>query len=106
MARSEASVRAAQEVGGQNDPQAALHLKLAQEELDQAKQLMNDGDNKRADYVLLRADADAELAVALARSATARVEAQQAMGQVRQIQGQAQQQSQQTQQSQQRGQNP
>ncbi|MEO8875034.1 MAG: DUF4398 domain-containing protein [Polyangiaceae bacterium] len=75
MADSVSAVRAAQEVGGQNEPQAALHLKLAQEQIDQAKQLVTDGDNKRADFVLMRADADAELAVSLARQATARQQA-------------------------------
>ncbi|MEO8800250.1 MAG: DUF4398 domain-containing protein [Polyangiaceae bacterium] len=78
MADSESAVRAAQEVGGQSQPQAALHLKLAQEQIDQAKQLMNDGDNQRADFVLMRADADAELAVSLARQETARQQAKQA----------------------------
>src|SRR5882762_1392607 len=75
MVNSQASVRAAQEVGAQNNPQASLHLKLAQEQVEQARQMMNDGDNERAKYVLLRAGADAELAVALAREASARSEA-------------------------------
>ena len=82
MADSESAVRAAQEVGGQNEPQAALHLKLAQEQIDQAKQLMTDGDNERADFVLMRADADAELAVALARQSTAQQQAKDAQVQL------------------------
>ena len=79
MATAMSSVRAASEVGAEKDPQAALHLKLAQEQLDQAKQLMNDGDNKRADFVLSRAEADAELAVAQAREADMRSQAQAAL---------------------------
>jgi len=82
MASSEAAIRGAQEVGSSSDPQAQLHLKLAQEQLVQAKQLMNDGDNKRADYVLLRADADAELAIALAREVSTKAAAEQASQQV------------------------
>ena len=39
------------------------------------QKLMADGDNKRADYVLTRAKADAELAVALARESSAQQEA-------------------------------
>ncbi len=89
MADSESAVRAAQEVGGQNEPQAALHLKLAQEQIDQAKQLVADGDNQRADFVLMRADADAELAVSLAREATARAAAKQAQDQLAQLKSQS-----------------
>ncbi len=83
MVSSQASVRAAQEVGAQNNPQASLHLKLAQEQVEQARQMMNDGDNERAKYVLLRAGADAELAVALAREASARADAQQVQEQLK-----------------------
>ena len=87
LVNSQASVRAAQEVGAQNDAQGALHLKLAQEQVEQARQLMSDGDNKRAEFVLLRAEADAELAVALARQASARTEAQQALDQLKALKG-------------------
>jgi len=88
MARSQSAVRAAEEVGGQSDPHAALYLQLAQEELAQAKQLMNDGDNRRADYLLLRSDADAELAIALTRSAAVRIEADRAIAEVLAIRAQ------------------
>jgi len=87
QANTAAAVRAAQEVGAQSNPQAALHLKLAQEQLDQAKQLIADGDTKRAEFVLLRADSDAELAVALAREASARAEAQTVQEQLRALKG-------------------
>ncbi len=83
MVTSQSSVRAAQEVNAGQNPQAALHLKLAQEQVDQAKQLMADGENKRAEYVLLRAEADAELAVALARESSMRAEAAKAQDDVR-----------------------
>ena len=85
MTTSQSAVRAAQEVGAPNNPQAALHLKLAQEQVEQAKQLMTDGENKRAEYVLLRAESDAELAVALARESTARQAAQRALDEVRSL---------------------
>ena len=58
-----------------NVPQAALHLKLAEEQLLAAKALIRDNDNKRAEYVLMRAQADAELAIALAHVATSNVQA-------------------------------
>jgi hypothetical protein len=85
MATAQASVRAAQEVGAQNDPQAALHLKLAQEELDRAKQLMNDGQNKRAEFVLSDAESDADLSVAEAKQASTRAQAQQVLDQLKSL---------------------
>jgi len=75
-ASSQAAVRGAQEVGADKVPEAALEMKLAQEQIDKGKNLIKSGDNERADYVLMRAQADAELAVALAHESKARVEAQ------------------------------
>lgn len=69
---AEASIRAAKEVGGSSVPQAELHLKLAQEQVDLARKLSADGENERAAHVLLRAKADADLALALARDAQAK----------------------------------
>jgi hypothetical protein len=43
---------------------------------------MNDGNNKRADYVLIRAKADAELALALAKQADAEAAAKKAADQL------------------------
>ncbi|WP_394822617.1 DUF4398 domain-containing protein [Pendulispora albinea] len=87
LVNSQASLRAAQEVGAQTDSQGALHMRLAQEQIEKAKQLMADGDNKRAEFLLLRAEADAELAVALARQQSARNEAQQALEQLKALKG-------------------
>jgi hypothetical protein len=82
VASSEAAIRAAQEVGAGQHPQAALHLKLAQEQFEQAKAMINDGKNERAEMVLRRAEADAELAVALARENSTKTEAQKLLEQV------------------------
>src|SRR5439155_9786039 len=87
VASSEAAIRGAQEVGAPGVPQAALHLKLAQEGLAKAKQQIQDNDNERAEYTLMRAQADAELALALAKEASARAQAQQAMDQVKSLKG-------------------
>ena len=87
MVASEAALRGAQEVGAQNVPQAALHLKLAEEAITKAKALITDGDNERAEYVLIRAKADAELALALAKESNAKADAQRALDQVKSIQG-------------------
>ena len=87
MADAEATTRGAQEVGAGEaaNPQAQLHLRMAQEEISVAKKLMDDGDNERADFTLLRAKSDAELALALAREAVAQRDAQNALRQVEQL---------------------
>jgi hypothetical protein len=75
LASSEAAVRSARELGAENDPQAALHVKLADEQIATAKNLMADKENRRADLVLQRASSDAELAVMLTREKQAKAEA-------------------------------
>jgi Domain of unknown function (DUF4398) len=76
LASTQAAVRAAKEVGAKDVPQAQLHAQLAEEQVQQANKLMEDGENERADQVLRRAQADAELAVALAREAEAQRQAE------------------------------
>jgi hypothetical protein len=86
MADAESTARSAQENGAATDPQAQLHLKLAQDEIAQAKLLIQDGDNQRADYVLIRARSDAELALGEARAEKAQMEAQKTQQQVAALQ--------------------
>src|SRR5580692_9682851 len=81
MADSMAAVRGAQEVGAASQPQAALNLKLAEEELARSKALVGDDKNEEADFMALRAKSDADLALALAREHAAEVRAQQATAQ-------------------------
>lgn len=69
LASAEASVRAAREVGAASVPRAELHLKLAQQQVAQARQLSEDGENEAAAVILTRARADAELALSLTREA-------------------------------------
>ena len=78
LASTEAAIRSAKELGAQNDPQAALHVKLADEQVQTAKALMKDEENKRADLVLQRASSDAELAVMMTKERSAKSEAQKA----------------------------
>jgi Domain of unknown function (DUF4398) len=77
LADSVAAVRGAEEVGAAGQPQAALNLKLAQEEVARAKALLDIGKNEEADYMTVRAKADADLALALAREEASRTRAQQ-----------------------------
>jgi hypothetical protein len=86
--RTEAStsgIRAAEEAGAAKVPQASLHLQLAKEELELAKGLAAKGEKKQAASMLLRAEADAELAVALSRGDAERSEAMAAVERVRQL---------------------
>jgi uncharacterized protein YqfA (UPF0365 family) len=90
MADSAAALRGAEEVGAAAQPQAALNLKLAQEELARSKALMDDGKNEEADFMTLRAKADAELALALAREETSRVRALQGESKAKAVENGAQ----------------
>lgn len=79
LADAESAQRSAQELGAAAQPAAQLHLKLADEQVARAKKEMTDGDNKAADSLLIRAKADSELALALAREQNAIVETQKAV---------------------------
>jgi len=86
--RTEAStsgIRAAEEVGAAEVPRASLHLQLAKEELEHAKGLNTKGEEEMAASMLMRAEADAELAVALSHGDAERLEADEAMARVRQL---------------------
>jgi len=75
LTASEAAVRAAEVGGAQNGPQSALHLKRAREQVDSGKSLIVEGENERADWVLRRAQSDADLALALAAEEARRKQA-------------------------------
>ena len=77
------SIRAAEELGAPKVPQASLHLQLAKEENEHAQKFIKDGDRRSAEGLLLRAQADAELALALAREAPMQTEAQQEVDKAR-----------------------
>lgn len=69
LASSIAAVRAAETAGASQVPQAALHLKLAEEQIEQAQTMIKKDENERADAMSIRAFNDAELALALTREA-------------------------------------
>lgn len=71
---TEASIRGAEELGAAGVPAAKLHLQFAQDQTATAKKMAADGD-ERAVLVLARAEADAELALGLAREAAVHAEA-------------------------------
>ncbi len=88
LLRTEAStsgIRAAEEVGAAGVPQASLHLLLAKEELEKAIEFSKNDERKKAESMLLRSEVDAELAVALSREDTEKIEGRAAVARVRQL---------------------
>ncbi len=82
---AQTSIAAARAGGAAADPQANLHLKLAEEQFSSARNLMQKGDNKQADLVLLRSQADAQLAQSLAQKQQATAETQRTYEQIRML---------------------
>lgn len=85
MADAQSATRSARELGAEKQPQAALHLKLAEEQTALANSKLKEDDNKRADFLLLRAKADAELALAIANEEKANADAKQATEQEQKV---------------------
>jgi hypothetical protein len=81
---SSASVRGAEEMGAANVPSARLHLELAKDEIANARKLAADG-NERATVVLAKGEADAELAMGMAREVAVHAEAEQAAIELRAV---------------------
>lgn len=82
MADTQASISAATAVGSENIPKAALHLKMARDQFQQAQALNQDGKGEEAGLVVERARADAELALIITREAQASSTLQKAQGEV------------------------
>jgi outer membrane murein-binding lipoprotein Lpp len=82
---STSSIRAAEEVGASDISSASLYLQLAKEELVKAQTFAENGDKEEAESMLMRATADGELAVALSRSDTDKMEATDAIERVNQL---------------------
>ncbi len=82
---STSAIRAAEEVGASTVPSASLYLQLAKEGLEKAKVLAAEGEKEQAASMLLRAEADGELAIALSRGEADKTEATKAIERVRQL---------------------
>lgn len=85
LTSSKSTISVAQAEGATNEPQAALHLKLAQEQVAKAEALIKDGDNREAAHLIERAQADADLAVALAKEAKAKQQATETLEQLERL---------------------
>ncbi len=84
------TIRAAQAMGASRVPRAQLYLSYAKDSVDQADQALDNGKNYQARLALARAQADANLALTMAKE-------RQMVQQVRQIQQRIQQLDQQAQ---------
>lgn len=85
LTASQAAIRGAEEVGAENTPKAALHLKMARDHLTNAENLISNEEYEDAALVLKRAEADANLAIALAKEDQARKDAEAAMRKVQEL---------------------
>jgi hypothetical protein len=86
VADTQSSISAAAAVGAEQHPQAALHLKMARDQLRQAQGLLEDGKDREARLVLERAQADADLAMIATREAQASANLQKAQSEVQNLQ--------------------
>lgn len=75
LSTAQAAVRAAEVGGAPSEPQAALHMKRAQDQIDKAKAMIEEGENEQARRLLDQANADAELALGLAQRKQSETEA-------------------------------
>jgi len=89
VADTQSSISAAEAVGADQNPQAALHLKMARDQLKQAQGLINDGKDEDARLVLERASADAEVSLMITREAQASANVKKAQGDVEGLQSKA-----------------
>jgi hypothetical protein len=86
---TQAAIRAAEEVGAPSVPKAALHLKMAKDQLQTAQAQISNEDNEQARMTLDRARVDAELALALAKESTFRAKAAEALEKIKKLQEEA-----------------
>ena len=72
LTAAKAAIRGATEAGAKKAPKGALHLKMARDLTGQAEDLIAAEKMERAKHLLIRAEADGNLAIALAKEAAAK----------------------------------
>ncbi len=86
LVETKSAVEAARQVQADHEsPEAALHIQLAEEQIERAQALAKQGDGEEANLVLLRAQSDAELAIQLARTLEQQAEARTAWEKVEEL---------------------
>ena len=68
IALSQGTIRAAEEMGADQVPQASLYLQYAREQAQEAQLLFKKGEDEHAMSLLKRSEADAQLALAITRA--------------------------------------
>ena len=86
VASTQSAIRAAHENGAEAIPASQIYLKYATDQMATAEKLIKEGDNEKAEWVLSRAESDAELSVALAKEASTKNDALAAQEKVRALQ--------------------
>lgn len=87
-ARARASIKSAEVLNAERVPNAALHLRLAREELQRAKDLLEQGETDRAATELLSAEANAKVSMNIARETWAKQDAAETIDRVNQLKAQ------------------
>jgi hypothetical protein len=85
VASTAAAVRSAHEVGSDAIPEAALHTRMAEDEMRAAQRLIREDKPEQADLLLARSQSDAELAIGLTRAAKAKAQADAATAKLQSI---------------------
>jgi hypothetical protein len=88
LTNAKASLIAAQELGADRNDASQTYLFLARRQTEQANKLMEDGDNRGAKLMLERAQADADLALALSREDPLRAEVKRTLAELKVLQRQ------------------
>ena len=86
LTSAKAAIRGAEEAGAKTIPKGALYLKMARDHVEEAEGLIEGG--KKLDvakHLLVRAEADADLAIVLAKEAKAHHEHAEAKSQLNQL---------------------
>lgn len=78
-------IAAAQERTVEDNPQAQLHLQLANDAIEEAGRLAADDNERGAKLALMRANADADLALAMLRQDATRAEVEDVQGQIKEL---------------------
>jgi hypothetical protein len=82
LTAAKVAVRAAEVGGADGQPQPALQLKHARDQINSAEALIKEEENEKALWLLKRAQVDAELALAMAQEAVTVAQAKDALEQV------------------------
>ena len=85
MVDTQATVAAVEELDEEEDPEVSLHLKYAKDQIAAARRLLDEGEDEEANRMLERAHADAQLALAMARTERSRKEAREAWAEVEEV---------------------